>query len=81
MVFNWDLKEHHKLCLDEGFTVRKHGNCDYVMTKDEDDNYCLFAVAVDVFDKYDGYRWTKIASSKNFNNFKRKVADVFMEDK
>lgn len=76
MVFNWDLKEHHKLCMDEGLTVRSYGNYDYAMIKDEDGNYCLFEVDVDVF----GDSWTRIASSKNFNNFKKKVSDLVVED-
>lgn len=78
MKFDWNLKEHHKLCMDEGLIVRSYENYEYAMTKDEEGRYCLFRVKPDLDSEYEEI-WEKIASSKTFDNFKRKVAGLFME--
>lgn len=78
-LFDWNLKEHHKLCMDEGLTVRSYGNHEYAMIKDEDGKYSLFEVSLDTYSEDGGEAWTRIASSKYFDNFKRKVADLFVE--
>lgn len=77
-LFDWKLKEHHKICLDEGLTVRSYGNHEYAMIKDEEGKYSLFEVKLE-FGSNGEEIWERIASSKCFDNFKRKVADLFME--
>ena len=77
-LFDWNLKEHHKLCMDEGLTVRSYGNHEYAMIKDEDDKYSLFEVKQELDSNCEEV-WERVASSKCFDNFKRKVADLFME--
>ena len=79
-LFDWNLKEHHKLCMDEGLTVRSYGNHEYAMIKDDEGKYSLFVIALDTYSEVEEEAWTRIASSKCFNNFKRKVADLFLRE-
>ncbi|WP_297636798.1 hypothetical protein [uncultured Clostridium sp.] len=78
MNFDWNLKEHHKLCMDEGLTVRSYGNPEYAMAKDEEGKYSLFEVKQE-FGSNGEEIWERIASSKCFYNFKRKLIVLFME--
>ncbi|MGL5580532.1 MAG: hypothetical protein ACRDCE_06155 [Cetobacterium sp.] len=80
MVFNWNLGEHHKLCMDEGLTVRSYGNCEYAMIKDEENNYSLFEVSLDAYNDTNEEAWTRIASNKDFDKFKIKLANLFMKE-
>lgn len=76
MKFNWILKSHHKMCLDDGLIIRNCRDNDYAILKDEKENYSLFEInCVDGNEE-----WIRVASSKNFNNFKRKVSDVLGEE-
>ncbi len=79
MGFDWKLKEHHKLCMDEGLTIRSYGNHEYAMMKDDDGKYSLFEIKQELHSNCEEV-WEKIASSKRFDNFKKKVADLFIEN-
>ncbi|MGL5595858.1 hypothetical protein [Cetobacterium sp.] len=81
MSFNWNLGEHHKSCMDEGLTVRSYGNYEYAMIKDEENNYSLFEISLDIYSDTGEEAWTRIASNKDFDKFKNKVAKIFLGGK
>lgn len=76
MNFNWILKPHHKMCLDDGLIIKNYGDNEYALLKNEDGKYSLFEIKHK--DENQEEIWEKIGSSRNFMNFKKKVLD-FME--
>lgn len=69
-----DLKEHHKLCLDEGLTLGIYLEREFQITKVKEE-YMLFEVKENLFDMMP--EWERIAKSKEFSNFKLKVQEFF----
>lgn len=77
MNFNWILKSHHKMCLDDGLIIENYGDNNYAMLKDEENKYSLFEIKQEINSNHEEI-WEKITSSRSFMNFKKKVFD-FME--
>lgn len=69
-----ELKEHHKLCLDEGLTLGIYLEREFQITKVKEE-YMLFEVKENLFDMMP--ECERIAKSKEFSNFKLKVQEFF----
>ena len=69
-----ELKDHHKLCLDEGLVLGIYLEREFQMVKVEDE-YTLFEVKEELFDMMP--EWQRVAKSKEFMNFKLKVQEFF----
>lgn len=69
-----ELKDHHKLCLDEGLTLGIYLEREFQIAKVEDE-YTLFEVKEELFDMMP--EWKRVAKSKEFSNFKLKVQEFF----
>lgn len=69
-----ELKDHHKLCLDEGLTLGIYLEREFQIVKVEDE-YTLFEVKEELFDMMP--EWKRVAKSKEFSNFKLKVQEFF----
>lgn len=69
-----ELKDHHKLCLDEGLTLGIYLEREFQIVKVEDE-YTLFEVKEELFDMMP--EWQRVTKSKEFTNFKSKVQEFF----
>ncbi|MEG0645395.1 MAG: hypothetical protein RR191_05490 [Cetobacterium sp.] len=75
VVTDSELKDHHKLCLDEGLTLGIYSERDFQIVKTLEEEYTLFEVKEELFDMMP--EWVRVAKSKDFLNFKLKVQEFF----